>query len=213
MQKDTENLLTNMEKYGIIVSYKVSRLYYIAKVEFILCRKNLRERRTTMLFVLSEIDCLDYLNDMSIYPDAFFTDIEMFKNKIVVQSNVDVLVIFAGSCRFSKRLVSELVTQMRTRITNQGDDGIKSVTVISDTELKHIDDYYIYYGRPSALYKVVKKKIEKNRSDVLNKYVSEEKPCNTYLVEYDCDKAAESVKERFDKTDELLQVIQVPQIH
>lgn len=166
-----------------------------------------------MLFVLSEIDCLEYLNKLKIYPDAFFTDIDMFKNKIIIQSDVDVLVIFAGSCRFSKRVVSELVTQLRHRMEAKSDTGVSSVTVLSDTVLSNIDDYYIYYGRPDVVHKVTKKKVEKEQSDILQKFVSEAKPCQSYLVEYDCKKAAEYIKERFDKNDELLHVIQVPKIH
>lgn len=165
-----------------------------------------------MLFVLSEIDCLDYLNRLKIYPDAFFTDIDMFKNKIIVQSDVDVLVIFAGSCRFSKRIVSELITQLRHRIEATSDTGIKSVTVLSDTILSTLDDYYVYYGRPDNVHKVKKKKVEKEKADILQSFVSDEKPCHSYLVDYDCKKAAEYIKERFDKDDELLHVIQVPEI-
>lgn len=166
-----------------------------------------------MLFVLSEIDCLEYLKTQNIYPDEFFTDLEMFKNKVIVQSDIDVLVIFAGSCLFSKRVVSELVTKIRNRISNEVDTGVKSITVLSDTILTSIDDYYIYYGRPDNVYKVTREKVGKEKSSILQNFVSEEKPCKVHLAEYDCTKAAEAIKERFDKTDELLQVIQVPKIH
>lgn len=166
-----------------------------------------------MLLVLSEIDCTDYLNKMGIYPDELFTDLEMFKNKMIIASDADIIVIFAGSCQFSKRIVSELITKMRKRISEKTDTGINSLLVLSDTELKHIDDYYIYYGRPNEVFKVSKKKVEKNPTDVWSSYRSAEKPCKKYLVQYDCEKAAEAVKKRFDKDDELLQVIQVPEMH
>lgn len=99
-----------------------------------------------MFVVLSEIDCLSWLQIHGIFPDEFFTDMDLFRNKMIVYSDVDVVVLFAGSCNFRKRLVCELVTQLRERLGK----GIRSVTVYSDCVLPSLNEYYKYTERPQV---------------------------------------------------------------
>lgn len=101
-----------------------------------------------MFVCLSEIDCLGYLQSKGIYPDEFYTDFELFKSKTVVHQDMDILVIFAGCCFFKKRLVCEFITHLRGRMGRSNDSGVSSVTVLSDSVLPKIDDYYRYSGAP-----------------------------------------------------------------
>lgn len=100
------------------------------------------------LVVLSEINCLGYLQRNGISPMEFYTDFAQFKNRSVSFQDVTVLVIFAGTCRFSKRLVLEFVQVLRKRVESEYDNGIVSCIVLSDTVLPSCSDYFLYRNTP-----------------------------------------------------------------
>lgn len=106
-----------------------------------------------MLAVLAEINCLDYLNDKGIYPDEFFTDFGMFKNRCVAYKDATLVVILAGICKFNKRLVTEFIKSQVKRAQNHADKGIKKVIVLSDTMLPTLDEYYKFENRLENFYK------------------------------------------------------------
>lgn len=164
-----------------------------------------------MLLVLSEIECLDYLNSVDVYPDIFFTDFKMFKNMVVGTENADIVILLAGTCRFSKRLISELATQLMNRAKSETDGGIRSVCVMSDTDLRSIPLYYKYDGRPFSFLPVENGKIKKTPVDLWSRYKSEPKETTVYLVRSALNELAENIQKRHDKDDDLLEVIQTPE--
>lgn len=95
-----------------------------------------------MLVVLSEIDCIDYLREMGLYPDEYFTDFEIFRNKAVSFRDASILVILAGTCRFSVRHTIEVVKLFYKRQSNSKDSGIKDVIVLSDSTISGLSKYY-----------------------------------------------------------------------
>lgn len=100
------------------------------------------------LVVLSEINCIAYLQKHGIVPSEFYTDFELFKNHAVSFSDTVVLCLFAGTCRFSKRRVLEYCGVLRKRMESEYDKGIKDVVVLSDTVLPTCSDYYLYNNTP-----------------------------------------------------------------
>lgn len=95
-----------------------------------------------MLAILSEIHCLDYLLKRGIFPDEYFTDFNMFKNRAVGYRDATVVIITAGLCRFSKRHTVELAKLLIKRSENEKDRGISKVFFISDTFMPTLDFYY-----------------------------------------------------------------------
>lgn len=173
----------------------------------------MRKEFKVMLLVLAEFDCLDYIHSKGVYPDAFFTDFETFQHHLIVKNNVDIVILLAGTCQFSKRVIQDYVTTLKERISSDTDTGVRSVCVLSDTELKKTDDYYLYHSRPDLFYHVQNGKKSKKLEDVWEKYRSEEKECAKYLVRQNLDELSKAIKARRDKDDELLEIIQVPHLN
>lgn len=165
-----------------------------------------------MLLVLAEFDCLDYIHSKGVYPDAFFTDFDMFQHHIIVKNDVDIIIMLAGTCQFSKRVMQDYVTSLKERISSDTDNGVRSVCVLSDTELKNTDDYYFYRSRPDLFYHVQNGKRSKKLEDVWERYKSEERECAKYLVKQNLDDLRKTIQSRHDKDDELLDIIQVPHL-
>ena len=160
--------------------------------------------------VLSEIDCLSFIQNEGVYPDAFFTDFETFKQHIVVKENVDVIIILAGNCHFSKRVLQEYALQLYEREKDTSDSGIRSVTILSDYVLDRLDSYYLYDTRPDMCIEVKNGKRSKKESNIWESYRSGECECAKYLEPYNSNEVAGIIKRRYDKDDELLSVIKVP---
>lgn len=163
-----------------------------------------------MLMILSEINCLDYLRSRDVYPDEFFTDLSLFKHRIVMNTDVDVLIIFAGSCSFGKRVVQEYVNELNKRMKDETDKGIKSICVLSDTVLPSLDNYYKYTRRPDSCSKCSHWNISKGVVDILGKYKCAEKNTEVYLCDSDMSNTGDILLASRDKDDELLSIIQVP---
>lgn len=98
------------------------------------------------LLVLSEIHCDKFLASRGIYPDEFYTDFMLFKNRSSTFDDVDVIVLFAGSCSFSKRHVLDIVKVLRQRADDEDDKGIRSLTVLADVFLPKVSRYYKFQG-------------------------------------------------------------------
>lgn len=163
-----------------------------------------------MLLVLSEIDCLGYLQQRGVYPDEFFTDFEMFKNKIVVHSDVDALVIFAGSCSFGKRILQEYILSLEDRAKDESDGGINSVCVLSDIVLPKLSEYYRYIMYLENAVRCSHWESKKGVVNILEKYEREQREAKVFLRRVDRAKLSETLRRSRDKDDELLDIIQVP---
>lgn len=118
------------------------------------------------LLILSEIDCSSFLNSIGIYPDEFYTDFMLFKNKAFTFVDADIIVMFAGSCHFSKRHVLETVKILQGRANNPGDTGVNSLTVITDIFLPSIHKYYKFQGRLSNISEYDGWKCIRKQSDI-----------------------------------------------
>lgn len=161
-----------------------------------------------MLVVLSEIDCLGFLKSKGVNPDEFYTDFEMFKNRIVLKTGVDVLVIFTGCCHFNKRKVCEFITQLNIRAKSESDKGVNSVCVISDSFLPNIHSYYKYTYFPNTFDLCDGWKKVKGDVNVFEELACDERECKVFL-----DTKRDSVTKVTESglhDDELIKLIKVP---
>lgn len=97
-----------------------------------------------MLVVLSELNILNKLNNLGVFPDDFYTDPSQFKNQMIYFNNATVVIIFMGNCRFNVKNIISLIKSLQNREQNETDRGIKEVIVISDITLPSIKKYYKY---------------------------------------------------------------------
>lgn len=104
-----------------------------------------------MLVVLSEINCLGVLHNMGVYPDMFFTDFELFKNRTAMFENADVIFIIAGSCQFNKHVIIDKVKELMKREVNDKDTGINSVNVVTDVNIPNLRRYFKFVGNINDL--------------------------------------------------------------
>lgn len=139
------------------------------------------------LLVLSEIDCRDFLTSRGIHPDEFYTDFMLFKNKSSIFSDCDIIILFAGSCHFSKRHVLDIIKTLQKRASNEDDLGIKSVTVVTDVFLPSISKYYKYQGVLSNISEYSGWKLVNKKSDIWDKVPKGKEGIATlsYLTNYD----------------------------
>lgn len=100
------------------------------------------------LVVLAERNILPYLNSIGVYPYEFYTDIKTFKRRTPLFEDIKLVIIFAGTCGFSKRYVVRLANLLVDRAENEDDIGLVSVTILSDTFLPQCKCYYKYTARP-----------------------------------------------------------------
>lgn len=106
-----------------------------------------------MLVVLSELDCLEYLQKRNIFPDQFYTDVNQFKNRVAVMSDVDVICILTGAERFNKRVVISIMKSLHQRLDSKY-AKINSLTVLSDVVLPTLGEYYLYSNIPENAVKM-----------------------------------------------------------
>lgn len=166
------------------------------------------------LIVLAEINCLDYLNSEGIYPNEFYTDPMIFRNRTFLFENVDIIIIFAGSCRFHTRHILDIASNLFSRRDNEKDDGVRSVTVLSDKEMPAFYRYYKYTTKITELQEYNKRTLKKKNSDVLTKVYLGEKgvECQTFLSDLSSTVTLlkEEYREKVKKDDELLKLIKKP---
>lgn len=161
-----------------------------------------------MLVVLSEINCLDFLQSNGVYPDEFYTDFEMFRNKSILKTDMQVMIIFAGCCHFNKRRVCEFITQLKARAESKTDSGVSEVCVISDSFLPNIDNYYKYYYFPNNFDLCNKWKKVESDVDVWGYFKGEKKECKSFIGKDVSTKRTLTDTEM--RNDELIKLIKVP---
>lgn len=158
-----------------------------------------------MLYVLSEMDCLGYLQGRGIYPDMFFTDTNEFRNRVAMARGVDVLIIMAGGCEFNKNVVNELIRVIRDRANNAEDSGVNSLCVLSDVTLPSIRGYYKYRLSPEQAYPADGYDVSKTPEDVLSKYVCAPVDARMFRRGAGVEELREQVLSIESKDEELLQ--------
>lgn len=168
-----------------------------------------------MFAILSEINCLDVLNDLGVYPDEFYTDFDTFKNRAVNFSNATVVVILAGSCAFNKRLTIELYKNMEKRADNPKDSGIVNVFMISDSRLTMLKKYYKFTNDMSNMIPVENDKPAKSGINFWKKFDTQPHKAEVFLSKYDSGVATEqreAYEHRFNTEDEYVKLIVVPNV-
>lgn len=134
------------------------------------------------LLVLSEIDCRSFLEEHGVFPDEFYTDFMLFKNKSSSFIDSDIIVIFAGSCSFSKRHVLEIVNVLNKRAKDVDDKGVNSLLVFTDVFLPSLDKYYKFQGSLKNISEYSGWKLKDKNSDILLRVPKGTK--NTDMVSY-----------------------------
>ena len=100
------------------------------------------------LVILAERNILSYLVGIGVKPYEFYTDVETFKKRAPLFEDVKLVIIFSGTCGFSKRYVVRMANSLKARVDNTEDTGLVSLTVLSDTYLPQCEEYYKYSGTP-----------------------------------------------------------------
>ena len=138
-----------------------------------------------MLVVLSEIHCLDKLNNLGVYPDEYYTNFDTFKIRSSYFMNADLLIILGGNCRFNKRAVVVLIESLRNRKYDKNDGSIKKIWVMTDQHIKGINHYYLYRGmfKDVTEYRGWKKTLEQHNP--IQEASTEPKTATQYLSDYD----------------------------
>ena len=99
-----------------------------------------------MLVVLSEMNCLNKLRALGVYPDIFYTDEDVFREQSAMFSDATVIVIFGGNFRFNKRALINIIKGLMKRQESESDFGIKAIHVFSDSTISGLYAYYKYSG-------------------------------------------------------------------
>ena len=167
------------------------------------------------LLFLSEINCNKFLRSKGIYPDEFYTDFLMFKNRSFSFNDVDIVILFAGSCAFSKRHVFDMIKILQQRIDNPDDTGIRSLTVLTDAFLPKVNKYYKFQGKLSNIseyngWKLVEK--HSNIWDELPRGITESEQV-FYLTakdKGDISKLRQAYSELRSSDEELRSLIKIP---
>lgn len=168
-----------------------------------------------MLAVLSEINCLETLNRKGVYPDEFYTDVDIFKNRAVSMRDAIVLVIFAGSCRFNKRYTLEFLKTLMHREDSEQDSGIKRVYIVSDITLSGIRSYYKYTGNLDLVDIMHGWKCFKQKVDIWPRLRTEKVETVCYLSQYDSGDTEEVLKQYMENLvfkDEYADLVRVPDL-
>lgn len=167
-----------------------------------------------MLAVLSEINCLNQLQTMEVYPDFFSTSFEEFKNHVVTFNDCNVIVILAGVNRFYRKHVIELIRDLKRMSEN--DSNIKDVVVVTDTTIASIGVHYKMHGNLRNLDKYDGWKLLETRSSILSTYKCDLKVPKIILSHYDrgiMHKADRVWTKRKSSEDDLIPLIQVPNLN
>ena len=165
--------------------------------------------------VLSEIDCLTYLQRLGVYPDEFYTDFETFKANMTFFRDATIIVIFAGNCRLNKKLTLEVVKGLMKRAESKNDNSIKHVYVVSDMTIAGLRSYYKYEGTLDTVSIMHGWKSVKDDVFIWNKLSSPKKDVKKFLSAYDSGDISAAMKryeERKKTEDEYVSLIQVPDL-
>ena len=172
-----------------------------------------------MLAVLTEINCLDYLNEKGIYPDEYFTDFAMFKNRCVAYKDATLVVILAGVCKFNKRLLTDFIKAQNKRALNHSDKGIKKVIVLSDSMIPNLEEYYKFENRLEKFYRCKGWNKSKSTTDIWSELDTIQTQgvheVALYLDDYDkgiTQSYIDKYKSYESKEDELIKFIKRPNV-
>ena len=168
-----------------------------------------------MLVILSEINCLDNLNKIGVYPDIFYTDYEKFKTETFLFDNADVIILFAGNSRFVKRLVFEQIIMLTKRAEDETDKGVRNLFVITDIKLGTLKKYYKYTYDITETYLTENFK-EKEQVDIWGMFKTPPKQTKVILSDYDIGNSSDA-RNRFENRrttseDDYLDLIVTPDI-
>lgn len=139
------------------------------------------------LLVLSEVNCSDFFRSKGIYPDEFYTDFLLFKNKSSSFVDSDIFILFAGSCSFSKRRVLDIVKVIQKRADDPMDTGVRSLTIFTDIFLPSLKKYYKFQGKLRNISEYSGWKMKVKNSDIWDKVPrgSSEHDTKYFLTSYD----------------------------
>ena len=172
-----------------------------------------------MLVVLSEIDCLNYLQNQGIYPDEYYTDFELFKNHCASFRDATLLFILAGSCKFNKRHTTDFIKAQYKRKENEKDTGIVNVVVVTDSMIPTLNLYFKFEDNLDVVYKCNGWKKSKFSTDIWSKIDKVQTKTRhevaLYLSDYDkgiSDKFKEKYKSYESKEMDLIPLIKKPNV-
>ena len=167
-----------------------------------------------MLVILSEINCLKLLNDMGVYPDLFYTDFDAFKTGTFLYDHANVIILFAGNNRFTKRLVMEQIILLSKRAENENDNSIDNLFVVSDIQFNSLSQYYMYTHDLSHIYLYEKTK-QKDEVEFWEMFKTAPKKSEVKLSKYDMGDSSDAYSRfknrRASSEDEYLDLIIVPE--
>lgn len=154
------------------------------------------------LVVLCERDILEYLQKHGVKPFEFYTDLEKLQERAVLFSEVHLLVIYCGSTRLSHKRVNDFLERCNERIKNENDNGILSISVMSDSILTGQNQRYIYYSE--NLFSDIDIYVGKNKvdedDDFWEELLSKCEPCDEcQKFLYDSSEALEKGLEEYKK--------------
>lgn len=137
-----------------------------------------------MLVVLSEIDCLKMLNSFEIYPDLYYTDLDLFKNHLVTLNDATVCVILGGTCRFNRKHIIELVKNL---FRQKEDDlsGVTDVIVMTDTSIPAFKRYFKFSGNFAKVQEFSGWTLKDRNSRIIETLKSDYKESKIFLSDYD----------------------------
>lgn len=171
------------------------------------------------LVVLCERDILEYLQKHGVKPFEFYTDLEKVQERAALFSEVHLLVIYCGSTRLSHKRVSDFLDRCNERIKNENDNGILSVSVISDSIMTGQNQRYYYYSE--SLFSDIDVYVGKNKvdedDDFWDKLLESCEPCeNCSKFLYDSGEALKANVEEYRKNlqsqKSLRSMIKVPRV-
>ena len=161
-----------------------------------------------MLVVVSEMNCLNKLNTLGVYPDKFYTDLNLFKNQAFTFQDAYIIMILAGF-QFYKRHSIEIAKSMMKRANNPKDKSIEKVYILSDVVMESFsEDYFLIKNDLNDLDLMKKKRVKQPNVDFFGKIKSSPKESEVFLT--DKDKGIiDNIKPMkiVDKRDEELEVL------
>lgn len=171
------------------------------------------------LIVLSERDILEYLQKHNVKPSEFYTDLEQLQERAALFKEVHLLVIYCGSTRLSHKRVNDFLERCEERIKNENDNGILSISVLSDAILSGKNQKYYYY--PNGLFSDIDVYLGKNKIDEYDDFWEDlledcdsYDDCKKYLHDFEADiqKEVEEYKKALKSQESLRSMIKIPKI-
>lgn len=149
-----------------------------------------------MLIVFSEMNCLENLNNLGVYPDEFYTDFDTLQKRVIYFRNAFVVFILAGGSNYSRKHILNFVDTLKERAANSADSGVLGYAVVSDSELETFDKYYRYTRYFDVVYEASRTHVGKKKLDIWSKLKSEPKKSLCYMSPFDMG-GIEFIVERF----------------